>query len=859
MAATMMNGYRCLFLSLMLAAGGVTFPARADGLWRDFTTADGLPENACDAVTVNSGGDVVVSAAHTNVLSLLDGYAISQVPAPPGEPRHVYESPGGQLWAVGAGGLLSWHDDKWTSYAVPALAGHGDGNRTNDVPLLPVRQDRVLVLLADQLLQCDTEDPQRVEVHVLLTAAATSLGSFATMVAAPDGRLWIAGTRGAIHSSSSLRNLKSDTQWTFTFALPEELENRRPGRLAAALVASWQVLDSAVGADNSWWLATTTGLRCEKTPLWKIQPPEKPLPEFTDSLPDPLMLENAAIPAPPEELGSPIRWSALLAARNGDVWIARGSVMAWWHRNAWRLFAATNQTQPDNVIAFAEAPDGRVWSATPGTIWEFDRNNWTVLRSGFEQINGLCGARDGTLWVATDRGVLRLSHGIWIANGMEEGLPTAVVQRVAEDQLGRIWALTPAGPCIYDPDADVDPPKTFILPLATEADSFREDVPVSLFFRGMDKWKLTTPDRLLFSYRLDEREWSPFQRAREVILTELPAGRHYFQVRALDRNGNVDPVPARLEFLVALPWYKETRIVIIMALALVVALALTGLASNRHRRLKQSYAVVAQQIAARTRELEMANQELLHSQKMNALGTLASGIAHDFNNILSIIKGSAQIMEENLDNPEKLRTRLDRIKTMISQGAGIVNAMLGFSGSTGEQPLPGDLNAVVGDTVRLLGDRFLHEVEINFEPAPGLAEFPIVRNLVQQILLNFIFNAAEATTPPKQVWLSIRKLNHLPETLVLKPGAAPAYAAVSVRDNGCGIAPENLPRIFEPFFTTKALSTRRGTGLGLSMVYELAKKMEAGLAVRSVAGRGSTFTLILPVRQDSKNAKLSPS
>ncbi len=83
---------------------------------------------------------------------------------------------------------------------------------------------------------------------------------------------------------------------------------------------------------------------------------------------------------------------------------------------------------------------------------------------------------------------------------------------------------------------------------------------------------------------------------------------------------------------------------------------------------------------------------------------------------------------------------------------------------------------------------------------------------------------------------------------MLTPGAAAAYVSVSVQDFGCGIPPENLPRIFEPFFTTKALSARRGTGLGLSMVYELAKKMEAGLAVESVVDQGSTFTLILPVR-----------
>jgi signal transduction histidine kinase len=82
---------------------------------------------------------------------------------------------------------------------------------------------------------------------------------------------------------------------------------------------------------------------------------------------------------------------------------------------------------------------------------------------------------------------------------------------------------------------------------------------------------------------------------------------------------------------------------------------------------------------------------------------------------------------------------------------------------------------------------------------------------------------------------------------VLAPAQAARYVAVSVRDFGCGISPNNLPRIFEPFFTTKAFSARRGTGLGLSMVYELAKKMEAGIAVETIVDQGSTFTLILPV------------
>jgi signal transduction histidine kinase len=127
-----------------------------------------------------------------------------------------------------------------------------------------------------------------------------------------------------------------------------------------------------------------------------------------------------------------------------------------------------------------------------------------------------------------------------------------------------------------------------------------------------------------------------------------------------------------------------------------------------------------------------------------------------------------------------------------------------------------------------------------------------VKEFVQQVLLNFVFNAAEAETAArrKQIVLSLRSTQRLPANLALAPATATEYVLVSVQDFGCGISPENLPRIFEPFFTTKALSARRGTGLGLSMVYELARKLEAGLSVESTVDVGSTFTLILPIRND---------
>ena len=548
---------------------------------------------------------------------------------------------------------------------------------------------------------------------------------------------------------------------------------------------------------------------------------------------------------PPPDLG----FSTLFAARNGDLWLSSDKGIAWYHERKWRTFPVSDRTVPDAVRCFAELTDGRIWCATLDGLWEFDGHNWSSVRVGFDHINALQCAHDGSVWLADDAGVHRFFQNAWIDNSREEGLPDAAVDEIFEDQRGNIWAGTPHGLSLYHPEADPDPPRTFIQKQTGKEPRFREHETITLAFDGQDKWKFTPHDRLVYSYRLDQHDWSPFQEVNTVSFANLPVGRHFFQVRAMDRNGNIDPKPAFLEFAVTVPWYQEIRLVFIAFAGAAAALFFAALAFNRHRQLRRSYAEVEQKVAERTRELETASRELAQSQKMNALGTLAAGLAHDFNNILSIIKGSAQLIEENTDNPQKIRTRVDRIKTVVEQGAGIVNAMLGFSSGADEQPGPCDLNAVVADTLKLLGDRFLREVKVKFEPEPDLPEVRAAKNFIQQILLNFIFNAAEAMTARKQVILFTEKLEQLPGDLVLTPPPASAYVAVSVCDFGCGIPPENLPRIFEPFFTTKALSTRRGTGLGLSMVYELAKKMEAGITVESVVDRGSTFTLILPVRE----------
>jgi signal transduction histidine kinase/ligand-binding sensor domain-containing protein len=540
--------------------------------------------------------------------------------------------------------------------------------------------------------------------------------------------------------------------------------------------------------------------------------------------------------------------TAFIETQNGDLWLGGDHGVACFHEKQWLTFS--NNTVPAPAVAFVETAAGKLWCATPDSIWELSGQNWSVLRSGFDQINSLIRSHDGNIWVASNGGIERFVQDAWIENSVDEGLPNANARRVYEDRKGRIWAATPHGLTLFHPEVDHDPPLTEIR-RTPEEETIPQNVTVNTVFSGRDKWKFTPNDRLLYSYRLDQHDWSEFLDANLFRFPDLAPGPHSLEARAMDRNGNIESRPAQMTFSIALPWYQETRLVLISFLGTVSALFFAALALNRHRQLLRSYAEVERKVAERTRELEITSRELVHSQKMNALGTLAAGIAHDFNNILSIIKGSAQIIEDNVGNTDKVRVRVDRIKTVVEQGAGIVKAMLGFSAGTSDEPVPCDLNKVVNDTIQLLGDRFQRDTAVMFNPEPGLPEVPVVKEFLQQILLNFVFNAAEAETTArqKQIIVSLRTAERLPPNLVLAPAAAKHYVLVSVQDFGCGIDPETLPRIFEPFFTTKAFSARRGTGLGLSMVYELARKLAAGLSVESIVDVGSTFTLILPIRK----------
>jgi signal transduction histidine kinase len=240
-------------------------------------------------------------------------------------------------------------------------------------------------------------------------------------------------------------------------------------------------------------------------------------------------------------------------------------------------------------------------------------------------------------------------------------------------------------------------------------------------------------------------------------------------------------------------------------------------------------------VEQRTRELAVAQERLLETSKLAAIGQLGAGVAHEINNPLVGILGNVQLMLLKLPPEDPRREALVKIERAAKRTRDVVQKLLRFSeadGGTEHQPC--DLHQVMEDALSLTQERILAQgVQVQWERA---AEDPVVladARQLTQVFLNLLDNARNAMPAGGRLTLATRRL-------------ADGVLA-EVRDTGRGIPPENLGRIFEPFFTTKDVWTN--TGLGLSEAYRIVADHGGHLEAESRSGHGSVFRVSLPVAE----------
>ena len=366
-----------------------------------------------------------------------------------------------------------------------------------------------------------------------------------------------------------------------------------------------------------------------------------------------------------------------------------------------------------------------------------------------------------------------------------------------------------------------------------------------------------------------DQNWIDAGFERSASYTNLSPGTYTFKVKAANSDGVWNEQPAEFTFTILPPWWKTWWAYLLYAVAFIGAVYWytryrSAKLTRENKVLEEKVALRTSQLEASITELKNTQAQLIQSEKMASLGELTAGIAHEIQNPLNFVNNfsdvSRELIEEVLVESQKSKDErddelvqeilsdidqnLEKINHHGKRADAIVKGMLQHSRSTSGEKEPTDLNALADEYLRLAyhglrakDKSFNAELVTNFDP--DLPKVNVVPQDIGRVLLNLLTNAFYATQKRKQSDEDFKPVVELSTAL---KGIS---VEISVKDNGSGIPQDIIDKIFQPFFTTKP--TGEGTGLGLSMSYDIIKAHGGSLKVDSTPGEGSVFLISLPL------------
>lgn len=457
------------------------------------------------------------------------------------------------------------------------------------------------------------------------------------------------------------------------------------------------------------------------------------------------------------------------------------------------------------------------------------------------------------------------------------------VDFIDEDSI--IWFGNPKGLIRYDPKKDNQTDKEFFT-LIRRIETKTDTIPLPFYGRKKD---VPPVERKENSYRFefaapyfeDEKktkyqtylegfdpDWVDWNDNRFKEYTNLSPGTYTFHVRAMAYTGRISE-EAVYSFVVLAPWYATWWAYILYAL--LIGAAITGIVKWRSRKLKAENRLLEERVAERTTELEKSiadlkatQAQLIQSEKMASLGELTAGIAHEIQNPLNFVNNFSELSVELIDemNEEIEKGDLEEVKALASdikenlnkiyhhgkRAGSIVRGMLAHSRKSSTEKEETDINALADECLRLSfhglrakDKSFTADFKTDFDA--NLPKINVVSQDLGRVILNMINNAFYAVREKSTLRKAQGDSEFKPEVIV-QTRQENQKITISIQDNGQGIPESIKDKILQPFFTTKPAG--EGTGLGLSLSYDIIQAHGGELMIESEVGKGTKFSIILP-------------